>query len=77
MECLSVAQKRVRFISVHLVVRVIITVREVKLTDAVLWLTEQATRYFIHSMDRLVNPLPPKRDQHLISPNIVSLLNQT
>lgn len=54
MECHLVEQRRDRFISVHLVVRVIILVREVKLTDVVPSLTGQDTLYFTLCMVRLV-----------------------
>ena len=54
MECHLVALKRAKYISEHLVDRVMIMVKEVRLTDAVLLLTEQVTLYFILYMDRLV-----------------------
>ena len=55
MECHSVAQRKVKFINVHLVVRVIIMARVGRLTDAVLLPTGQATRCFTLCMDRLVS----------------------
>ena len=54
MECHLVAQKRAKYISEHLVDRVMITVKEARLTGAVLLPTEQVTLFFILCMDRLV-----------------------
>ena len=54
MECHLVEQRRGRFINVHLVVKVIILVREVRHTDVVLLLTEQDTPCFTLCMVRLV-----------------------
>ena len=54
MECHLVAQKRAKYISEHLVDRVMIMVKEARLTGAVLLPTEQVTLFFILSMDRLV-----------------------
>lgn len=55
MECHSVAQRKVKFINVHLVVRVTIMARVVRHTDVVLLLTEQATLCFTLCTDRLVS----------------------
>lgn len=55
MECHSVAQRKVKFINVHLVVRVIIMAKVVRLTDAALLPTGQATLCFTLCMDRLVS----------------------
>ena len=55
MECHLVAQKRAKYISEHLVDRVMIMVKEARLTGAVLLLTEQVTLFFILCMDRLVD----------------------
>ena len=54
MECHSVAQKRAKYISEHLVDRVMIMVKEARLTGAVLLPTERVTLFFILCMDRLV-----------------------
>ena len=54
MECHLVAQKRAKYISEHLVDRVMITVKEARLTGAVLLPTERVTLFFILCMDRLV-----------------------
>ena len=55
MECHSVVQRKVKFINVHLVVRVIIMVRVGRLTGAVLLPTGQATLCFTLCMDRWVS----------------------
>lgn len=54
MECHLVVQKRAKYISEHLVDRVMIMVKEARLTGAVLLPTEQVTLFFILCMDRLV-----------------------
>ena len=54
MECHLVAQKRAKYISEHLVDRVMIMVKEARLTGAVLLPTERVTLSFILCMDRLV-----------------------
>ena len=54
MECHLVAQKRAKYISEHLVDRVMIMVKEARLTGAVLLPTERVTLFFILCMDRLV-----------------------
>ena len=54
MECHLVAQKRAKYISEHLVDRVMIMVKEARLTGAALLPTERVTLFFILCMDRLV-----------------------
>ena len=53
MACHLVAQRKARFINVHLVVRVIIMAKVGRLTGAVLLQIGQATPCFILYMDRL------------------------
>jgi len=55
MACHSVAQRKVKFINGHLVVRATIMARVVRHTDVVLLLTGQATLCFTLCTDRLVN----------------------
>ena len=67
MECHSVAQRRVRFINVHLVVRVITMVRVDRPTDVVPLPTGQAILCFILCMDRYV-----RTEVHFYNPGVVN-----